>query len=311
MTMTARHDARIRNVIEVNPIPGAHWFLTRRLAPQARILRLGELGSRTSTATLECPAPMDCTAHLPDRMAFQTDGQEVDLSERLVSGLLPARLLVVHRAPRQERIAALAAHAAPDIVWAPEAALAIPFASLPEREPLLPYAASFDAGGWAATSGDFLVNSIGAEALDQALTALDAALRRLVERRDAIYDVDELMLCSGFYGVERERDYNWAWTGPTANAWLIVPAPTAGRVRLTLFFLAGKLPLNEDNIGLCVNGIPVPVRYFPDDMKIEAETTLSGAGGCATVELRQDRTLVTDSRRLGFALQRVRVESLA
>jgi hypothetical protein len=311
MTTIADHNVRIRNVVEVNPTPGAQWYLTRRLTPQARILRLVELGSHVVTATLECPGAMHCTAHLPDRVAFQTDGHETEVSERLVSGLLPARLLVIHRAPRQERIAALAKRAAPDIVWASEAQFATPFASTTEREPLLPYATSFDARGSAVVPGDFLANSIGAEALDQALVALDASLRRRAELREAVYDVDELMLCGGFYAVERERDYCWAWTGPTANACFIVPTVAAGRVRLTLFFLAGKLPLDANNIGVCVNGVPVSVQHFPDDMKIETETILSGAGGCATVELRQDRTLFTDSRRLGFALQRVRVESVA
>ena len=309
MNVTAGHDARIRNVIEINPMPGPQWFLTRRLAPHALILQLGELGSHVSTAALECPASMHCTAHLPDRMAFQTGGNEFETATRLVSGLLPARLLVIHRAARQERIVALAALAAPDIVWSAEPEIAIPFASLPEREALLPYAASVDVRCWGAPGG-FLANSLGGQALDHALAVLDTALRRLTERREAVYDVGDLTFCGGFYAVERERDYNWAWTGPTANAWFIVPAPGRGRLRLTLFFLAGKLPLNADNIGVCINGTPASVRHFPDDMKIEAETMVSGAGGCATVELRQDRTLVADTRRIGFALQRVRVESL-
>jgi hypothetical protein len=217
----------------------------------------------------------------------------------------PARLLAVHDAPHAALARQLLPAFAPDVlVWPLDTAPPAGFAALPPPA----HAARL---GLAAHA---LLCRPRFGALRHALIVqADAAWRRAASRPSRVLEISELVLVEGCWPIERDRFSSWAWTGTQRLATLLLPPAPAGRLRVTMFFYATKIPIEPSTLRLFVNGRTGIARHFADEMKLETDIVNDDDNANALIlRLQHGRLGTSDdgSRSLGVALHKIKYELL-
>ncbi|MCB8873630.1 hypothetical protein [Acidisoma silvae] len=297
----------IRNIVQINPTADALGFAAAGFAAEARVLRLSELGPDRLMVRMLPPAGTDIRIWLPDRTVL-AQGPEAVMP--LLDNLRSCRLAVVHRVDHPARVASLLDRMGADaICLSPQ----VSAAWMPDltRNGLAACDLGFDIAACGLTGLRLFANEIGAAALTAGFLTLDGARRRRLRETERVYDVEDFVPCHGLYPNERDDWGRWAWTGPETIATFLAPMHGGARARLTLFFFANKRPLDAANLRVLVNGRSFPCRYVPDELKIEIAVEGLGDAAFARFDLLQAAMVPTEdhSRRLGFALHKLKVET--
>lgn len=128
-----------------------------------------------------------------------------------------------------------------------------------------------------------------------------------------VFRVTEVVLWDGFHYIEGEGAEQWVWSGVGQVARLLVPSVSQRRQqRVTLFFYGNRVPITSDSLSLTIDGRAVEARYFPYENKIEADFEHKEEAPSVAISLHHSFLGSTDdgSRRLGVALNRIRLEAL-
>jgi hypothetical protein len=299
--LAAARRPAIRNVVHFNPEPDALGYAAAIFAQSARLLRVRELGDRLA-ARMIIPSVTDLRVWLPDTTALSRDGEGLSA---ILANLQPVKVVIAHRAESLPRLTRLIDRTDPDAVCLAaeiDAAYAPPW--LGRFDP------GFDLAGTGLAGLRSFANEAGAIALTDAFARLDAARRRRLREREQLYDVSDLVACSGLYAIERDERGRWAWTGPETTATFLAPMHGGARARLTLSFLGHQRPLDAHNLQLFLNGRTFPTRYFPGEMKVQVEVVGLAEASFARFDLVQAAMVPTadHSRRVGYAFHALKVE---
>jgi hypothetical protein len=124
-----------------------------------------------------------------------------------------------------------------------------------------------------------------------------------------------------WYGVERDGERTWRWSGPNPRPRLLIPFTHHDRVRISLHLDAIATEDVRNSLAVLVDqrSVPTEVRTESDSTRviIAIESVLRGDRP-SVVELRMNRTVpvaefvpgATDPRRLGVCLAGIQLDPI-
>jgi hypothetical protein len=302
----------IRNLVEYNLTDDPLRFFWWRAARDARRVGIIEHGSRCFGISLDVPTSLALRPLLPPwaTLGFDRDDGSIFAAAvvNALAGTTPVRAVVAGamRLPRRWNL--ICDIAPPDIFCrsGDDAAQSAVPTRLQRVEPI------DDPAQWGMAGVQWFAAPEYLPLMDSLHVAFasEVRARRLV--RDRVYDIADLLLYSGFYQIEEERAIRWAWTGPGPEAVLLLPGHAGAMLRYTLFFFGHQIPPDEAHLRISVDDQAWPVRYCPDEMKVEVKVHPRVQRCCTRLTLFQRglRPTPDGSRVLGLGLHKVRIETL-
>jgi hypothetical protein len=149
---------------------------------------------------------------------------------------------------------------------------------------------------------------------DALIARADTVSRQSSSRPLRVFEMAELLRIEGCWPLERDKFATWCWTGPQRMATILLPAAPAGRLRVTTFFYAAKIPVDAGTLRLCVDGHTGQARHYQNDLKIEIDIFNDGPPtNTLVLRLQHAKLGMTDdgSRPIGVALRKIKCETLA
>lgn len=297
------------NYIEINPRPTNLLFITRAMWKEAHVITLDEYRDDIVRCHFWSSDPGAPEIHQPAKhLLFKrvTTNDNINLN-----CLLGPKALVIHELGNVEIVHHIIRAYQPDlIICAAQVSLEGEWLSGVDHSMTL--VRHKLPGRFENTECVVFGNEFGSNILNEDIVNLDVFYNKFSVAELKDLELDKICLAHGFWPLEKHKIWQWAWTGPTNSSIFFIPVKSDMRQRLTLFFIATKVPIDGDNIAILIDGRSVKAAFYPDLMKVECTYSPPHKAFCSQVEIRIMCPVVVEdhSRRVGVALHKVGLEDV-